>query len=240
MFVIILLNETSLLELQHLSDEIVAKELQLATERYREGKYGKSVGDGPKVGDVRFQVFNLPCRPLHGTCGGGFLRDGVSRILLAADIGHVASSFCCSDDGWSCYGEFIDCLVNGVPLFGWKQRRRRPVKSAVLMRVEKGKERIIKSQRQTNDRDPFGRPPVSVYKINARRKREEEEKKESSEKRWLLCLRRRRRCSISSRSNTRSRLPRKLVAIVGVERSPPLPIESESRPSSSLSQMKWK
>ena len=57
------------------------------------------------------------------------------------------------------------------------------MKSAVLMRVEKGKERIIKSQRQTNDRDPFGRPPVSVYKINARRKREEEEKKESSEKR---------------------------------------------------------
>ena len=104
--------------LEHLSDEIVAKELQLAAERYREGEDGKSVGNGPKVRDVRFQVFNLPRRPLDGTCDGGkFLRDGVPRFLLA-DVGHVASFLCSSDDGWRCYGGFIDCLVNGVPLFG--------------------------------------------------------------------------------------------------------------------------
>ena len=102
--------------LENLSDEIVAKELQLAAERQREGEDGKSVGNGPKVRDVRFQVFNLPRRPLDETRGGGFLRDGVPRFLLA-DVGHVASFLCSSDDGWRCYGGFIDCLVNGVPLF---------------------------------------------------------------------------------------------------------------------------
>ena len=80
--------------LEHLSDEIVAKELQLATERYREGKYGKSVGDGPKVGEVRFQVFNLRADRFMEHAAADFSATGflVSSSLLISAMLHPPSA----------------------------------------------------------------------------------------------------------------------------------------------------